>query len=233
LPLLATNLFFIKSRKHVHAIITADVLIHFWICLPYGGIQLINESEVNKSIQQNIQLINALPENSPVNAVLNQFSKTEYIKEPSLFSNNIAIDDGNAYPSMFTSYFNFIRSKNYSSIYSKRGVYLKISDTNVISNLLMAATSIIFDISVPKNDTIIILQNYSDNWSAFVDNSKVKIEKSNNTFISIPLTGGEHTIELKYYPFIPVVTFFCSLSGWLIIAVLIKYGKQIKGGASN
>jgi len=224
LPLLIAIWFFTKKEKLILTIITVDVLINFWICLPYGGIGLTRESEVNNSIQQNIVSINALPPNSPVDTVLRSFAKTIFIKEPSLFANNIAIDDGNAYPSLFISYADFIEREGFKSISSKRGISLKSSDTNGMRNLLISANSIDFNISVPKNDSIIILQNYSDNWSAFVDNNKVDICRSNDTFISIPVTTGEHNIRLKYFPHLAVIAFFCSLTGWItVVVVLILY----------
>src|SRR5439155_19732074 len=97
------------------------------------------------------------------------------------------------------------------SINSKRGVFLKSSDTNTIINLSVSASSIAFGINVPKNDSIIVLQNYSGNWSAFVDNSKANINRAKDTFMLMPVTTGKHNISLKYFPFLPVIAFFCSL----------------------
>lgn len=228
LPLLLISWFFVKRKNVVLVVMAVDVLFNFWICLPYGGVGLTNESEVNRSIQETIESINTLPSNIPVDTVVNSFSKTKFIREPSLFSDNISVDDGNAYPSMFSSYFNFINKGDVTSINSKRGIFLKNVDANMVSDLSLSAASFVFNISVPKNDTITILQNYSDNWSAYVDNRKVKINHLNDTFISIPVTKGEHIVSLRYYPFFPVVAFFCSLFGWLVITVLTKYGKQLK-----
>jgi len=194
--------------------------------LPYGGIGLTKESEVNKSIQQGIQSINTFPANSPVNAVRDSFGKTKFIKQPSLFSNNISIDDGNAYPSMFISYFNF-RSKTDTTTIYKRGIYLKNTNKDMVRNLSLSANEISFKIDAPKNDTIVILQNYSDNWRGFIDNKETKIEKLSETFISMPVEKGEHFIKIKYFSVSAAIAFFVSLLGWAIVILLILFYKKI------
>jgi hypothetical protein len=226
LPLLLLTWFFIKSKNIILIIIAFDVLINFWICLPYGGIGLTKESEVNKSIQQGIQSINTFPANSPVNAVRDSFGKTKFIKQPSLFSNNISIDDGNAYPSMFISYFNF-RSKTDTTTIYKRGIYLKNTNKDMVRNLSLSANEISFKIDAPKNDTIVILQNYSDNWRGFIDNKETKIEKLSETFISMPVEKGEHFIKIKYFSVSAAIAFFVSLLGWAIVILLILFYKKI------
>ena len=194
--------------------------------MPYGGIGLTKESEVNQSIQQGIQSINTLPANSPINAVSDSFVRTKFIKEPSLFSNNISIDDGNAYPSMFTSYFNFIRNKRDTSIGCKRGIYLKNANKDMIRGLSLSANAIVFEINAPKNDTIVIFQNYSNNWRGFIDNKEARIKKLDGTFISMSVEKGEHFIKLEYFPLSAVAAFFVSLLGWTVTILLILFYKK-------
>jgi hypothetical protein len=166
-------------------------------------------------------LKNALPPNSPVETVLKTVGKTKFVKEPSLFSNNISIDDGSAYPSTFASYASFTRLGRVQSICSKRGMYLKHSDTAAARNVSLSATSFIFDITVPKMDTIVVLQNYSPNWSVSVDSNETKVIRSKEAFIFLPVTQGQHHVQLEYYPRFPVIAFFCSLCGWLTIAIIV------------
>ena len=219
LLLLILSWYFIKKRKLIFTIVTLDILINFWLCLPYGGVQLKSESEINKSLQQSVQSINKLPSNSPVNTVSLTFSKTEFVAEPVLFSNSIAFNNGSAYPSMFASYSNFLKSEDSKFISTKRGIYLKNSDTTVIRQVSISTNCIAFNVHAATNDTIVVLQNYSDNWSGFVDNTETEIQQFNQIFISVPVTKGEHFIKLEYFPISSVIAFWISLGGWGIIII--------------
>ena len=191
------------------------------------GIQLKSESEINRSLEHSIEAINKLPSNSPVNIVSNNFIKTEFIAEPVLFSNNIAFNNGNTYPSMFTSYSNFLKSPVSKLISFKRGIFLKNHDSLPVLQLTISANRITFNIYTPGNDTIVLLQNYNRNWSGFIDNAETKIQQFNQTFISIPVLKGNHFIELKYFPLSSVIAFWGSLAGWLmLITIIIKYKRQ-------
>lgn len=41
---------------------------------------------------------------------------------------------------------------------------------------------------------------YDGGWKAYVDGKETKVAAINKAFVSVPLTAGEHTIELKYCP---------------------------------
>lgn len=77
---------------------------------------------------------------------------------------------------------------------------------------------------------------YEEGWTAYVDGVKAEVTTFADTFLMIPLTEGEHTIELRYYPsglteglIISGVALFCFL---LLVTVNYKLNKKAPKAAS-
>ena len=47
---------------------------------------------------------------------------------------------------------------------------------------------------------LVFSEVYAKGWNAYVDGEKVDILRTNHTFRGVPVTAGEHTVELKYEP---------------------------------
>lgn len=73
---------------------------------------------------------------------------------------------------------------------------------------------------------------YEEGWTALVDGKEVEVVPFADTMLSIPLTAGEHTIELRYYPsglnegiLISCVALFCFL---LLVTVNVSIDRKHK-----
>src|SRR5690606_28565274 len=45
-----------------------------------------------------------------------------------------------------------------------------------------------------------ISEVYADGWNAYVDAEKVDIIRTNHALRGVPISAGDHTVELKYEP---------------------------------
>ncbi|MBD5451584.1 MAG: YfhO family protein [Lachnospiraceae bacterium] len=61
-------------------------------------------------------------------------------------------------------------------------------------------TSLSANINVTTEGHLVMSVAYEPSWSLYIDGQKVNMEVFENTFISVPLDKGEHTIELRYFP---------------------------------
>ncbi|MFC0233327.1 YfhO family protein [Vagococcus entomophilus] len=87
---------------------------------------------------------------------------------------------------------------------------------DTLSNLKQTNTSISGEINVhSKDDQVLFLSiPYDKNWTARVDNNKVKILKQ-GMFMGIPLTKGKHQISVTYVPKMFYICLFISISSLL------------------
>lgn len=67
-----------------------------------------------------------------------------------------------------------------------------------LENLSIGTNEISGSISLEKNKILFLSIPYNKNWTAYVDGTEAEIQRANTGFCSIPLTAGEHKIELKY-----------------------------------
>lgn len=81
-------------------------------------------------------------------------------------------------------------------------------------------------INLDSNKVVCFAIPYSDGWKAYVDGKEVDTLKANIQYIGIPMSAGEHTIELRYST--PLFKEGCliSLAGIVSLAVLIVYNSK-------
>jgi len=61
-------------------------------------------------------------------------------------------------------------------------------------------TNLLGSINVNTEGHLVMSVAYEPSWTLYVDGVKTDMDVFENTFISVPLSKGEHTIELKYFP---------------------------------
>ena len=55
-------------------------------------------------------------------------------------------------------------------------------------------------VDAPNDGYVFLSMVYDDGWNAYVDGEKVETTKLANGLLGIPVSAGEHTIELKFFP---------------------------------
>ena len=66
---------------------------------------------------------------------------------------------------------------------------------------------------------------YSEGWNAYIDGEPVRISRANTGFMSIPVTAGEHNVELRYFtPHLVtgLIVTFTSLTAFALEVILDK-----------
>ena len=67
---------------------------------------------------------------------------------------------------------------------------------------------------------------YDKGWSAYVDGKKVEIGSINNAVITIPITVGTHTVELKYVPEGFYKGWFITIGSVIMLVCCVLYDKN-------
>lgn len=84
-------------------------------------------------------------------------------------------------------------------------------------------------ITVTNPGQLVLSVPYEPGWSILVDGKEVSIDLFENTFMSVYLTQGEHTIALSYFPEGFISGIFISLicaAIYLFIEFFMKYAKK-------
>lgn len=92
---------------------------------------------------------------------------------------------------------------------------------NTLQNLKIETDRISGSIITDENEWLFLSIPYSENWSAFVDGTEVQIHRANTAFSAIELSGGEHTVELKYSNTCAFYSLFASVTGFVCFAGVI------------
>jgi len=69
-----------------------------------------------------------------------------------------------------------------------------------VSLLDYAPESMTFAASTSAAGLMVISEVYADGWNAYVDGEKVDIIRTNHALRGVPISAGDHTVELKYEP---------------------------------
>jgi len=99
---------------------------------------------------------------------------------------------------------------------------------DVLENEKISVNSVEGNISLSQDKILCLSIPFSKGWTAYVDGEKVDLFKANGAFMAIPLTAGEHTVQLRYFtPLMKVgagvsLVSFGIFIGMAIACVLIK-----------
>ena len=67
---------------------------------------------------------------------------------------------------------------------------------------------------------LIVTASYEDGWEAYVDGQKTEILPYQDAFLSVPVSSGAHTVELKFTPPGWKVGLAASAAGILLFAAM-------------
>jgi hypothetical protein len=83
---------------------------------------------------------------------------------------------------------------------------------------------ITLDVHAEADGMVVLSETYEEGWHARVDGKKVDVEEAYGVIRAVPVTAGDHTIELTYDPWSLRYGFYLSLFGAaLSAAALIAY----------
>lgn len=69
---------------------------------------------------------------------------------------------------------------------------------NVLDDVQLGTNTVSGSISLDEDKVLVLSIPYQNGWSAYVDGEKTEIARANYMYMAIPLTAGEHTIELEF-----------------------------------
>ncbi|MDQ0416034.1 putative membrane protein YfhO [Croceifilum oryzae] len=82
-----------------------------------------------------------------------------------------------------------------------------------LQNVSFDSTHVKGDINAAKDGILYLSIPYSKGWTAKVDGKEVETMKVNSTFVGIPITRGEHKVELSYFtPYLLLGTAISSVT---------------------
>ncbi len=99
--------------------------------------------------------------------------------------------------------------------------------------VLAETDRLVYRASAPEGGYFVHVASLSAGWRAWVDGREAPIYRANNLFRAVPLTPGDHEVELRYEP--AAVALGRTVSGWatafalgslLLVALVIPRGWQ-------
>lgn len=104
----------------------------------------------------------------------------------------------------------------YDKLKEQRWTTDKVTSTSLAGNIRVTQGGVMFT-SIP----------YDEGWKIKVDGEKIEAEKIADAFIGIPLSEGEHRIEMSYCPegFVPGLILTCSAGILLVLLYIIEKRK--------
>ena len=105
----------------------------------------------------------------------------------------------------------------YDKLKEQRWETDKVTSTSLAGNIHVNQSGLMYT-SIP----------YDEGWEITVDGEKIEPEKIANAFIGIPLSEGEHRIEMKYCPegFVIGLILTCGAGILFVLLYIIEKGKR-------
>lgn len=216
LIILGLALKFIHNKRRLSIVIVADIILMFWIGLPYTGLGLSNTASAQKAIDETIAQVKAFPESYSLREISDTSDLPKFISTKVLFSPFPGYYRLSTYPSSFRQYMHFSYYGYLDQIKSRPCIF-SIKEKSIATHLNFTGNKIIFNWQSSQNDTIVIAQNFQKNWTAFIDDKEAEIGKYRNTLMSLETSPGNHSIVLKYSPQKVLYAFYA----WLVIVIAI------------
>jgi hypothetical protein len=212
------------SIKYLTAIIVFDLIANACICLPVTGVGSV-------TVQQVQSLYNNNPAGIPIPPLISvkdigtlNEKLTGLIGNATYYNKKIGTTELTDYPSYFRSTVNFFKSPEKGFVLNRPYFFvLNDSNNNSIKVLHFKPQKIVLTVQSNTNDSLIFLQNNYKFWKAFDNKKPVPITTAFSTFISIPLSQGNHTIEFVYKD--SLLLFFSIIS---LITLIVIVGIIIK-----
>ncbi|HEX7844319.1 MAG TPA: YfhO family protein, partial [Chitinophagaceae bacterium] len=200
----------IANKKRLLTILCLNLAIITWLTLPFTGLGMMSKKDVQS-------IINVFPRGISTQPLV-AINEAEYISPAdesqflliASYSKKIGNPQPDQYPVQLRSNVNFIRDTTLFRYINKQPFIFLSSDTviNSITNYDSATIHVIrsgpgYTKCIVKNDNskwLTLLQNNYPYWEVKVDGNIVNHYTGFKTFISVPITAGEHTVEFSFEP---------------------------------
>ncbi|RLD41028.1 MAG: hypothetical protein DRI86_14180, partial [Bacteroidetes bacterium] len=105
------------------------------------------------------------------------------------------------------------------------GKSFTINPTSVVSLISYAPNNLVYTYSSTSEQLVVFSEiYYSKGWNAYIDGEEVPYFRTNYVLRALVVPAGEHNIEFKFEPRIWVIGERISLTGSLILILLILLG---------
>ena len=94
-----------------------------------------------------------------------------------------------------------------------------------LKNIMISEDNIKGDIHVSSSKILFLSIPYSRGWTAYVDGEKAELLKANTMFMALPISEGDHRIELVYKTPLLKISAIISLTGFVLFFSLIVLRK--------
>jgi len=68
-----------------------------------------------------------------------------------------------------------------------------------------------------------LTQNYHNDWQVEVDRQPQKIYRANESFMTVPIAAGIHTVKWKFSPKLAIIGIWISLITFLFVILLLFF----------
>jgi len=204
----------IKKYKFNYAasvlILCINLIITTWFCLPFTGLGMKSKKEMQELINSSPKGIQ-LQELTPVTKtkLITPVDKREYVMLSS-FSKKIGNPEIEDYPVQLNSNAAFFNDSILTGFINQQAWLFLSSDTlvNAFTNFDSSAIKVIengpgkIKCSIHNSGFkfLVLLQNNYPHWQVSMDGKEVKHSTAFKTFISVPVTDGNHIIEFNFNP---------------------------------
>ena len=208
------SLWLIKKYKFEKAssmfIFSINMILITWLCLPYTGLGMKSKKEMQQVINSSAKGIQ-LQELTPISKtkLITAENKREYVMLSS-FSKKIGNLEMEDYPVQLKSSAAFFSDSVLISFINQQAWLFLSSDTlvNSSTNFDSSAIKVIENgpgkIKCIINNSgykfLVLLQNNYPHWRVSMDGKEVKHSTAFKTFISVPISDGDHAIEFNFNP---------------------------------
>lgn len=97
---------------------------------------------------------------------------------------------------------------------------------NVLEDVKLDNNRVTGDITLEKDKILCLMIPYDKGWTAYVDGKEAKITRANTMYMALPLTKGEHRVELRYTTYGLKTGFVITLIGLAGFALILLYCKK-------
>ena len=86
----------------------------------------------------------------------------------------------------------------YSQPMDQMETYTESLTEDVLENVEIGTNTVSGSISLGEDKTLVLSIPYQNGWTAYVDGKEVKLQRANYMYMALPLTAGDHTVELTF-----------------------------------
>jgi hypothetical protein len=217
--------------KKITFIIVADLIINSITYLPFSGIGTTTLSAINDIYNKHEKSV-IKPSLTPIKDI-DTFSlkQTGLIGSASFYNKKIGITHLTNYPSYFSNTEAYFKSaapdtvNNLPYIFLKKDVIQHVDNPQYLNKALtidfFSPQKINIKVDLFQSDTLVLLQNYYKFWRAKVDGLEIPVARSFITFMSVPLSKGNHMVEFYYEDKILLLFVTLALTTLIVMIVLL------------